>query len=81
MLCRQLRSTPKAFHNTAQGRGSAPWEKSVAPMIYPEGVAQGAELALCNPFGVDNLSRSFSQGALTRPWAVLCNAFGVRTRF
>src|SRR5947209_3174281 len=32
--------TPKALHNTAQGRVSAPWEGAVPPMIYPEGAAQ-----------------------------------------
>ena len=50
-------------------------------MIYPEGVAQGAEWPLYNPFGVDELVAFFSQGALTRRWAVLCNAFGVKRWF
>src|SRR5437879_13708467 len=54
-------------------------------MTYPEGGPKGprrgctsGELALCNPSGETNLSRFFSPGALTRPWAVLCNAFGVK---
>ena len=53
----------------------------IPPLIYPEGVAPGADTAVCNPFGVDaGGGIALSQGALTRPWAVLCNAFGVKNR-
>src|SRR5207253_2679119 len=48
--------------------------------LYPERVAQGQSHPLCNPFGVGRIGGSPSQGALARPWAVLCNAFGVERR-
>src|SRR5260370_1314820 len=49
-------------------------------MTYPERVLQAASLALCNPFRVDEPGVSRPQGALPRPWAVLCNAVGVKRR-
>src|SRR5437588_4485714 len=136
----QLFATPMALHNTAQGRGSAPWKRFVI-MIYPEGVAQGGWRKVQDPFCCPREKRAltslyaalryaegvtqiqprvaaahpgkrvchhdlprrgctrggmasvqplrgrracrvfFSQGALTRPWAVLCNAFGVKRWF
>ena len=63
--------TPKALHNTAQGRASAPWEKKRDRFIYPEGVAQSPFRPLYNPFGVVMGATLFSQGALARPWATL----------
>jgi hypothetical protein len=55
LLCRKARLfTPKAFHNTAQGRASAPWERHpLPPRDLPEGVVQRASMACATPFGVD----------------------------
>ena len=41
--------TPKALHNTAQGRVSAPWEKKRDRFAYPEGVAQSKFRPLVQP--------------------------------
>src|SRR5438132_11943363 len=57
-----LYSTPKAFHNTAQGRASAPWEKSVVRIYLPRRGCTTAELALCNPFAVDEPVAFFLPG-------------------
>ena len=64
--------TPKALHNTAQGRGSAPWEDVVARVIYPERVAQRATLTLCNPFGVDEPGRLFGPRVRCRDPGLCC---------
>ena len=47
--------------------------------IYPEGVTHAGIVGLCNPFGVTDSITHTTQGALadSRPWAVVCNAFGV----
>ena len=46
---------------------------------YPEGVAHAGNRQLSNPFGVMATMFHATQGALadSRPWAVLCNPFGV----
>jgi hypothetical protein len=44
--------TPKGLHPTAQGRGSAPWDRSVPFSFYPEGVASARRRRRCNPFRV-----------------------------
>ena len=51
----------------------------VMETIYPEGVTQANDFAMCNPFGVNGLLGRLAQGALadSRPWAELYNAFGV----
>src|SRR5437867_181150 len=46
---------------------------------YPDGVTQLLDSSLWYPFGVPALFRQLTQGALadSRPWAGLCNPFGV----
>src|SRR5205807_9078641 len=64
--------TPKALHNTAQGRVSAPWEKKRDRFIYPEGVAQSQFRPLCNPFGVGHGGKALFPGCAgaTLGWVV-----------
>src|SRR5438132_10944649 len=80
-LCREPRIlTPTALHNIAQGRGQRTLGNQNSPrLFYPEGGCTKGVNALCNPFGAKHAETDvFSQGALPRPWAMLCNAFGVR---
>jgi len=65
LLCRNLRRTPEGVVQHSPGSRQPPWEKSVAPMIYPEGVAQKGGIGSVQPFGLDEPVRSSSQ-ALTR---------------
>jgi hypothetical protein len=69
------RLIPKGLHSAAQGRVAHPGLRS-APAGYAEGVAQTA--GRCRtPAGYRD-DELLAQGALTRPWAEECNAFGVR---
>ena len=47
----QITFTPKALHNAAQGRVSAPWDLKVVPFLYPEGVAQSESRPCATPSG------------------------------
>ncbi len=80
LLAKQPSLTPQGFQNTAQGRGSAPWEGRQPPAGSTRNGLDLAGPALCNPCGVGSGWDGFaSQGALPRPWAVLSNPFGVNT--
>ena len=74
--------TPKASYATAQGResASAPWVVWVMESITPKGFHTPRFAGMCNPFRVTGLFGRLTQGALadSRPWAVLCNPFGVK---
>ena len=64
-------------HHSPGSRTRAPWVRTNTMFFNPERVAQWHGV-LCNPFRVDrSWSRSNPGCASTRPWAVLCNAFGV----
>ena len=72
--------TPKALYITAQGResASAPWVAWMMESITPRGYASDVS-GRWNPFGVIDFFGRLTQGALadSRPWAVMCNPFGV----
>ncbi len=68
----RLFPTPKALDSTAQGRRkAAPWEAIRSEHPYPNGVPQPSPPHRPPRYPV----------RLRRPRAVLCNAFGVRTRW
>ncbi len=64
--------TPKALHNTAQGRRAA---------AHPgRELGDGGHIIASMPKGSDTCCRGVAQGRrCAATWAVLCNAFGVKT--
>ena len=76
--------TAKWFNTVAQGRREAahPGYRSKNLVVYAEGVTQWiVSIVLFNAVGVTTYSWFLTQGAPSpssgRPWATVCNAYGV----
>ena len=75
--------TPKGLNLKAQGRASAPWDNVLTHDGHtPKGLPQQSSPGWGGQFdstlsGLEEPSRSITQGALARPWALGFNPFGV----
>src|SRR6266404_3293543 len=63
LLAKQPSLTPQGFQNTAQGRGSAPWERRQPPAGSTRNGLDLAGPALCNPCGVGSGWDGFASAA------------------
>src|SRR5438552_18205525 len=74
----RLLFTPKGVAQPSPGSRSAPWGAVAPHDIYPVGVAQGGAYLVQPLRGRSAWGRLLSPGCAARPWAELCNAFGVK---
>src|SRR5439155_9964686 len=72
---------PEGVARHSPGSRSAPWETGMIPArSTPKGLYRPCRKALSNPFRVGaRRGRLPTQGALSRPWAVESNPFGVES--
>ena len=69
-------SNPEGVTSQSPGSQQRPWVNRQSTG-YPEGVASIAARRLCNPFGVTPHPFSPPRVREARPWASICNPFGV----